>query len=192
MAGYTIYNQYHTHFLTSTTVGWLDIFTYPVYRDIIINSLRYCQKEKGLVVYAYVIMSNHIHLIARAEEDSKGLSKILGDFKQFTAKSIIQQVQQSRESRKGWLLNAFTYHAKFNSNNKEFQVWQQHNRPIELASPRWINQKIIYIHNNPVRAKWVAIPEHYLYSSASNYINGEGLLDVEVIDLGISEGYISM
>lgn len=86
MGGYKINNQYHTHFLTMTIVGWADIFTRLVYKEIVVDSLKFCQKEKGLVVHAYVIMSNHIHLIATAHENSKGLSAIIGDFKKFTAK----------------------------------------------------------------------------------------------------------
>lgn len=128
MAGYKIKNQFHTHYLTLTTVEWVDVFTYPFYKDLIIDSLKHCQKEKGLIIYAYVIISNHIHLIAAAHEGSKGLSQILGDFKQFTSKSIIRHLDKGNDSRRGWLLNAFKFHAKFNPNNLKYQVWQQYNQ----------------------------------------------------------------
>ena len=127
MAGYQIRNQYHTHYLTLTIVGWADIFTRKNYKDIIIDSLAYCQKEKGFIIYAYVIMSNHLHLIATAKESSKGLSAILGDFKRHTAKQIIKAIKTQPESRREWLLRVFEYHAKFNSNNNNYQVWIQHN-----------------------------------------------------------------
>ena len=106
MAGYQIRNQYHTHYLTLTIVGWADIFTRKNYKDIIIDSLAYCQKEKGFIIYAYVIMSNHLHLIATAKESSKGLSAILGDFKRHTAKQIIKAIKTQPESRREWLLRA--------------------------------------------------------------------------------------
>ena len=190
MAGYQIRNQYHTHYLTLTIVGWADIFTRKTYKDIIIDSLAYCQKEQGLIVYAYVIMSNHIHLIAAAKEESKGLSTILGNLKRHTAKQIIKTIKNQPESRREWLLNVFAYHAKYNRNNQNYQVWIQNNHPIELISPKWIRQKLNYIHLNPVRAGIVAKAHHYLYSSASNYQDGTGILPVTIIDLGITDFYV--
>ena len=71
-------------------------------------------------------------------------------------------------------------------------LWQNYNHPIELHSPHFFNQKINYIHNNPVEANWVRNPEHYVYSSASNYVNGTGILDVDILDLGSNIGYIGM
>jgi len=192
MAGYQIRNQFHTHYLTCTIVGWADVFSRKCYKDIIIDSLAYCQKEKGLIVYAFVIMSNHIHLIAAAKEGSKGLSAILGDFKRHTSKQIIKTIKAQPESRREWLLNLFAYHAKYNRNNQNYQVWIQNNHPIELISPKWIQQKLAYIHLNPVRAGIVKEASHYLYSSASNYRDGTGILAVTVIDMGITDFYVFM
>lgn len=83
MSKYKIHNQKGLYFLTLTTVGWIDIFTRAIYRDILVESLNYCIKEKGLVVYGYVIMSNHIHLIAQSESETQSLSDIIRDFKSF-------------------------------------------------------------------------------------------------------------
>ena len=190
MAGYQIRNQYSTYYLTLTIVGWADVFSRKVYKDIIIDSLAYCQKEKGLILYNFVIMSNHLHLVAAAKEGSKGLSAIIGDFKRHTAKQIIKTIKTQPESRREWLLMVFEYHAKFNSNNSNYQVWIQHNHPIELISPKWIQQKLNYSHQNPVRAGIVSEPHHYLYSSASNYRDGTGILSVTIIDMGITDFYI--
>lgn len=96
------------------------------------------------------------------------------------------------ESRRKWMLNLFEYHAKYNTNNRQYQVWQQHNHPVELISPKWILQKINYIHLNPVRAGIVEDASHYLYSSASFYQNQTGKLNVSILDLGVTEGYIFM
>ena len=170
-AGYQIRNQFHTHYLTLTIVGWVDVFTKKNYKDIIIDSLDYCQKEKGLIVYAFVLMSNHLHLIAAAKEGSKGLSRILGDFKKHTAKQIIKTIKSQPESRREWMLNVFEYHAKFNTNNRNYQVWIQDNHPIELISPKWIDQKINYTHLNPVRAGIVKEAQHYVYSKYLTIIN---------------------
>ncbi|MEZ4908424.1 MAG: transposase [Saprospiraceae bacterium] len=104
-----------THFLTMTVVGWIDVFTRDEYRQVIIESLKYCQEEKGLEINAYVIMTNHLHIICRAEEGSDGLSAIIRDFKKYTAKKIINMIEESKtESKKEWTLKLFEYYAKKN------------------------------------------------------------------------------
>ena len=87
--------------------------------------MKYCIDNKGLILHGYVIMSNHIHLITRADESSTGLSNIIRDFKKHTAKKIIDWVNLSnKESRKEWIQMVFKYHAKQNPNNSVYQVWQ--------------------------------------------------------------------
>jgi len=181
-----ILDQKGLNFLTMTIVGWIDVFSRPVYRDIIIESLDYCRKHKGLIIVAYVIMSNHVHLIAQAEESSdQGLSEILRDFKKFTSKKILSAIKTQAESRREWMLRLFKYYAKYNTNNREYQFWIQNNHPTALWHPEVVWQKIDYIHKNPVRAKIVGEPEHYLYSSASNYAfeNKNCLLEIDLIEL---------
>ena len=184
MSKYKIHNQKGLYFLTLTTVGWIDVFTRAIYRDIIVDSLKYCRKEKGLVVYAYVIMSNHIHLIAQSESETQTLSDIIRDFKSFTAKEIRKKVEDVKtgESRRDWLMYLFSYFASGNQRNRTFQFWQSDNHPIVLWSPKVIEQKLAYIHWNPVNAKIVAEPSHYIYSSASNYFLEEGILDERMIN----------
>jgi putative transposase len=190
MHGHKISNQQSTYFITMTIVGWLDVFTRDEYRKIVIESLAFCQKEKGLVINAYVIMSNHIHLICYTREPYK-LSDFLRDFKKFTSKAIIFAIQNNeKESRKEWMLNLFEYFAKYNKNNKEHQLWQHGNKPIELASPKWINQKIGYIHLNPVRNGIVQKAEDYQYSSAGIYCGIEGCLEIEQIQIDQTDGYV--
>lgn len=181
MGGHRIINQNELHFLTFTVVGWVDIFTRKIYRDIIMESLEYSIKERGLLLFAYVVMSNHLHLIARTE-NPVGLSAVIRDFKKFTSKKILKTIQESpKESRKEWMLQLFSDYGKNNKNNSEYQFWTQHNKPMELVSPKWINQKLHYIHLNPVKAGWVELPEEYLYSSAKNYVGLEGLIPVEIL-----------
>jgi len=181
MAGYTIANQQSLHYLTLTVVGWVDVFSRDCYRAILLDSLVYCQKEKGLNVYAYVIMSNHIHLIARTEE--LGLSDVLRDYKKYTARTILKMIEDKThpESRREWMLHLFSYFARKNKNNRKYQFWIQNNHPIELSSNQWIRQKLHYVHYNPVRNGLVDKPEHYRYSSASNYLTGEGVFPVTVL-----------
>lgn len=191
-SGYYIANPHGTHFLTFTTVGWIDIFTRKECKDIIIDALRYCIENKGLVLNAYVLMESHLHLVASAKEGSAGLSAIIRDFKRHTAKCIIDWVQSSgRESRKEWILLSFAYHAKYNKRNANYQVWQQNNQPKECLHPKFTLQKLSYIHNNPVVAKIVDQPTDYVHSSAKDYMGQtNGLLPIQVIDFGIMEGYV--
>ncbi len=183
MPRYRILDQKGLNYLTCTIVGWVDIFTRATYRDIIIESLSYCQRAKGLRIFAYVLMSNHLHMIVKAE-GMQQLSAILRDFKKFTSRQILEAIEKGNESRKEWLLHVFSYYAKFNTNNRYYQMWIQDNHPIELVSPKVIWQKVEYIHNNPVRAKWVENPEDYLYSSARSYAfdNRDCLLEVDLLE----------
>jgi REP element-mobilizing transposase RayT len=173
-SGYYFADQYGMYFLTFTVVGWVDIFTRKACRDIFLDSLRLCQQNKGLVVHAYVIMSNHVHLVLRAEEGSIGLSSITRDMKKYTSKTLLKWLLNNpKESRKDWLEVVFRYHAKYNSKNTHFQLWQQGNRPKIMLHPRFIWQKLNYIHENPVKAGIVGRAEDYLYSSARNYTDVE-------------------
>jgi len=127
-------------------------------------------------------MSSHIHMIIGRNRDA-GLDDIIRDIKKFTSVKIIDAIgNNSQESRKELLLWLFSKAAATNSNNTNYQFWQQHNKPIELATNEMIDQRLNYIHNNPVEAGIVLSPEDYLYSSAINYANlPEKLIDVILI-----------
>ena len=177
--GYKIRNQAAIHFITFAVVEWIDVFTRKDYRHIVIESIKYCQTEKGLMLHCWCIMSNHLHLIASARNHD--LSDILRDFKKFTSKQIIDTIiSNEHESRKDWMLKIFKEEGKKNSRNSKYQFWRQDNQPQELYSPAFVFQKINYIHNNPVEAGIVEKPEQYLYSSARDYVETKkcGLLDL--------------
>ena len=192
---YRISDQYALYFLTFTVVNWVDIFTRKEIKDIFIDSLKYCQENKGLIVCCYVIMSNHVHLILQAEERSDGLSAIIRDLKKFTSKKIINWIQNNyAESRKDWMLPIFQDHGLNNTNNHKFQLWQQRYHAKLLSYPKFTYRVINYIHNNPVKAGIVDNAEHYKYSSARSYVGGytneEILLNVQCIDYGVQEGIL--
>ena len=185
MNGHKIVNQNHIHFITPTIVGWLDVFSRKIYRDIIIESLSYCRKEKGLNIHAYVIMTNHLHLVVSAKEGYK-LSDIIRDFKSYTAKRIIEEMLHNpKESRQEWMLRLLKYFAKYNKRNKTYQLWQQGNYPVELVSKTWIGRRIEYVHENPVKAGLVRRQEDYVYSSASNYLDLESELEIDILDMNL-------
>ena len=125
------------YFTTSTVIDWVDIFSRPSYRHIVVESLDYCQRKKGLDIYAWVLMTNHLHMVVDTDGGHE-VGDILRDFKKF-------------------------------------------NHVEEIYTQEFLWQKINYIHQNPVRAEFVARPEDYLYSSAQNYAGDKGLLDVNVV-----------
>lgn len=163
--GYKIRDQSKPHYVTFTVVGWIDVFTRKVYKDMLIENLNYCIKEKGLVVFGYVIMSNHIHLILQSKTND--LSGIIRDFKKHTAKAIIRHIKEERESRREWMLGLFSKVTETHNRNKTYQFWRYGNHPEEIYSEKFLWSKLDYIHLNPVRAGLVEKASHYKYSSAS-------------------------
>ena len=181
---YKFHNPEGAYFVSFAVVEWIDVFTRNEYKNILLDSLRFCQKYKGLEVYAWCIMTNHVHLVFRSAGEDKP-EDLLGDFKRFTSRKIIQAIiENPKESRKEWLLEQFKKAGEHCSNVNEHQFWRHDNKPIELWSNKVITEKIRYIHNNPVEDGLVFRPEDYVYSSARDYSGEKGLLnDVIVLDL---------
>ena len=167
------------HFVTFSVVGWINVFSREQYKELFLESLKYCQQKKGMVLHAWVIMTNHVHLIISSI--SNKLEHVVRDLKKFTSKQISKAIKENNaESRKEWMLNIFSYTGKNNNNNKEFQFWKQDYHPIELDTPEKMKQRLDYLHENPVRGGLVWEPWHYKYSSAIDYYTNEhGLLKVE-------------
>ena len=177
--GYQIKDQEGTYYLTLQVVGWIDIFSRQIYRDIIIDNLRYCQQNKNLTIFSYVIMSNHVHIMLQSQNET--LSNTIRDFKSYTSKVILDTIAESNESRKEWMLDYFESAAKEHQRNSKYQFWTHENHAIQIYSDEFISQRLNYIHMNPVRAGIVRQPEEYIYSSASNYASIESILDVEIL-----------
>ncbi len=121
-------------------------------------------------------MSNHMHLLVRSSTGS--LSDTIRDFKRHTSKQIVRAIEETEESRCEWLMMIFKYAARKHKRNNTYQVWTHENHAIEVFTNDFIDQKIDYIHNNPVVAGIVGKPEDYLYSSARNYSDKEAVLEV--------------
>jgi REP element-mobilizing transposase RayT len=168
---YKFYNPEGIYFVSFAVQSWVDVFIRNEYKDIVINSLAYCQKSKGLEIFAWCIMTNHLHLIIRAEKGFV-LQDILRDFKKFTSKAVVKAIKDNlRESRREWLLEQLC-------TSEGYSLWRGDNKPIELWSNEVITQKLNYIHQNPVEEGIVFRPEEYRYSSAYDYAGGTGLLDI--------------
>ncbi len=174
--GYKIRNQTKPHFLTFTVVDWVDVFTRQRYKDLLIENLNYCIVNKGMVVFGYVLMSNHMHIIIQSKNGQ--LSDLIRDFKKHTSKRIIASINQEPESRREWILERFTVAAKNHSRNKKYQFWKYGNHPEEIYSEKFMWSKLDYIHLNPLRAGLVEKASDYLYSSATNYVRGEGKVKI--------------
>ena len=159
-------NTDHPYFLTFTAAGWIDVFTRSRYCDVIIESLSFCQKQKGLEVYAYVIMPSHVHLVTRSVDGK--LNNIIRYFRSFTAKKILELISDEQgESRREWLLDHFSQAAGQRRQNMVYQFWQKTNHAIELSNPVVFDQKVEYVHTNPVAAGLVTNAESWVSSSAS-------------------------
>jgi putative transposase len=177
---YKFLNKQGVYFVSFATVYWIDVFVREDYFIKVIESLKYCRENIGLEIYCWCIMPSHVHLIMRAKENNP--DQVLGRFKEYTSKQVQSLIKGNiEESRREWMTWMFERAGKKSSNVKRGQFWQHNNKPIELWSSEVINQKIEYIHNNPVAAGFVNEPEHWKYSSAIDYSGGKGLLEIDFV-----------
>ncbi len=168
---YRIFENEYPYFLTGTIVAWLPLFAYPSFAEIILNSWRFLQQERGVRIYAYVILENHLHWIASGEE----LSKQIGRFKSFTARQIIDSMEQSGFHT--WLQELQFFKLRHKTDQAR-QLWQEGSHPEQIQNDEMMLQKLEYTHLNPVRRGYVDAPEHWRYSSARDYAGKNGLIDV--------------
>jgi len=177
---YKFHNKEGLYFVSFATVYWMDVFVRQQYFEKLVESLAYCRKEKGMEIYCWCIMPSHVHLIFRAKDNNPG--EVLKSFKVHTSKALQKMIEENlQESRKDWLLEMMERAGKMNSNVKKRQFWQQNNKPIELWSAEVIDQKVNYIHNNPIVAGFVEEAHFWKYSSAIDYSGGKGVLEIDFV-----------
>ena len=178
---YKFHNPEGIYFVSFAVVDWIDVFTRNLYKYLLLESLHFCQKEKGMEIFAWCIMTNHVHLIFRSVKEQKP-ELLLGDLKRFTSNAIVKAIiDNPNESRKSWMLKQFQKAAAKSTNVHKHQFWRHDNKPIEVWSNKVIAEKIDYIHMNPVKAGFVYKPEDYIYSSAIDYCGEEGMLSDIVV-----------
>jgi REP element-mobilizing transposase RayT len=147
---------------------------------VLLESIEYCQKNKGLEVFGWCIMTSHVHLIIGTSD--KKIEDITRDLKSFTSNTLRKSItEHPQESRKEWMLWMMKRTGIKNGNNTDYQFWQQSYHPIELWDNYMMQQKLDYIHQNPVEAGFVDKPEHYIYCSARDYTGENGLLNIKII-----------
>lgn len=177
---YKFHCEDELYFTTSTVIGWVDLFTRPPFQNIIIDSLKFCQTEFGLVIHAWCIMSNHVHLIVSSEGEP--LSDIFRKFKTHTSKAIRNDLLKGTDGRRTWILPIFRKAADRLNRNKEYKVWIDGNHPVMLDNNFMLDQRLNYLHQNPVKAGLVTSPEDYALSSARDYAGEKGLIEVVLIE----------
>lgn len=177
---YKFHEKEAAYFISFATVFWIDVFTRIEYFDTVINALDYCRKNKGMTIFGYCIMPSHVHLLFRSEKGEP--SELIRDFKGFTARTLLKTIEENaQESRREWLLWMFEKAGKRNLNVKKYQFWQQNNKSIEVWSLKVFEQKLNYIHQNPVKSGFVIEPWEWKYSSARNYCDDyQGVLEIDV------------
>ncbi len=159
------------YFMTNTVVAWLPVFSHPDFANVVLDSWRFLQRERDIKVLAFVIMENHLHWIAVGPQ----LPKRVGEFKSFTATTIIKKMQAKRYET---LLQELRFYKLRHKVDQTHQLWLEGSHPLVIESDDVMWQKIEYIHNNPLRRGYVDDPTHWRYSSAKSYAGQPGLIDV--------------
>ena len=169
---YIVYDEQEPHFLTCTVHNWLPVFTRPEAVEVVLDSWRFLQDDGRLVIYGYVIMVNHLHLVA----SSRQLTKAIGEFKSFTATRILSLL---RTCNARTLLWGLTRNRVPSNRRRVRRLWRPGSHPEQILSEDMMRQKLEYIHENPVRRGYVDDALHWRYSSARNYAGEEGLIAVK-------------
>ena len=168
---YRIFETEYPYFLTNTIVGWLPVFTRKEAVEIVFDAWRHHQRESALQIFGYVVLENHLHMIARAPK----LPEVLKSIKSYTARQIIDLLEQRRADT---LLRQLKAHKLGHKTESTYQVWQEGSHPEQVQNDEILWQKLEYTHNNPVERGYVDDPLHWRYSSARNYARQQGLIDV--------------
>lgn len=168
---YRVVHPNYPHFLTSTVNHWLPLFTRVETVNIILDSWRFLQQESSFKLYGYVILENHLHLIASSEDLSRDMQR----FKSYTVKQIIMHLENHKVIQ---LLDLLALFKRSHKAETQYQVWEEGSHPQLIESEAVMRQKLDYIHQNPVKRGYVDQAEHWRYSSARNYAGQQGLIEV--------------
>ncbi|MBP6025021.1 REP-associated tyrosine transposase [Ferruginibacter sp.] len=158
-----LYAEYWPQFFTATILEWKTLLQEDKYKEEIIKSLQFLVQQKRIRLYAFVIMNNHIHLIWQPLP-GQTLQTIQHSFLKNTAQEIKLSLLQTNIN----LLEQF----KVNAKDRTYQFWERNSLSVELRSSKVFNQKLEYIHNNPIKAGLCTNVEDYHYSSAKFYATG--------------------
>ena len=179
---YKIFEGDEAYFVTFTIIDWLKVLEADSFKMILIDSIKYCQLNKGLQIYAYCIMPNHIHMIIQSM-GGESVSGILRDMKTHTSKAISTKLEEEKPKGYEEVLAKFVAAGKALKRTKKYKVWQDGNQAKLLYGNRFIIEKLNYIHNNPVENGLCKVPWEYKFSSATNYADKPSLINVILLSL---------
>jgi len=169
---YKIYKPSNQHFITLTVLHWIPLFTNTKSVDILLDCFRYLQENENLKIYSYVILENHLHLVASSDDIAKTIKK----FKSYTAKKLLELLQKENIKT---ILEQLAFYKKAHKKTTTYQIWQEGMQPKLIKNEEMMIQKIEYVHNNPVKRGYVDEARCWRYSSARDYDDKKGLLDIE-------------
>tara|TARA_R100000908_G_scaffold45503_4_gene21733 strand:- start:25725 stop:26441 length:717 start_codon:yes stop_codon:yes gene_type:complete len=168
---YRIHEEHNPYFITSSVINQIALFKNPKLVKIILDGLIFLQEERNIELNAYVVMENHIHIIAKGTN----LGEHIRNFKSFSAHQIIKALKKKKDHLS---LNKLKQAKKSHKIESEHQVWEESYHPKQLFTYKMVAQKMDYIHFNPVKRGYVDEPSHWRYSSARNYDGRAGLIPI--------------
>lgn len=170
------------YFLTLNTVDKIDVFVRPAYKQVVVDGLNYFIEHQDLVIYAWALMSSHLHLIVRPKE-ATAPAYFERDFKKFTTPLILKALEMEMDFRREWMTRHFEDYGKPLRRIEKFHLWQNCSSPlrIDCQQPQVLLDRIAHIHENPVRELIVEQPEAYIHSSARDYAGMRGMVNVRVV-----------
>ena len=158
-----VYITEYPQFFTATILKWQKLLKPDKYKDIVIDSFRFLVADKRIKMYAFTIMSNHLHLIWQMQPLIHP-AHVQRDFLKYTAQHIRYDLWQHHP--------AVLPYFRVDAADRDYQIWKRKPLSIELRTDKVYQQKLDYIHWNPVRAGICKLPEEYKYSSAFFYETG--------------------
>jgi len=170
------------YFLTFNVIDKIDVFVRPAYKQVIADALNHFVAAQEVAVYAWCLMSSHLHLMVKTKEGT-GPAYFERDFKRHTTPEIAKTIEMEMDFRREWMMERFEHFSKALRRIEKFNLWQNCSSPqyIDCQQSQLLLDRLDHIHENPVRERIVELPEAYLFSSARDYAGIRGLVNVKVI-----------
>jgi putative transposase len=153
----------YPQFFTATNLEWKKLLQQDDHKDIIVRSMRFLVEDKRVIIYAFVIMPNHLHIVWQMQSGIKR-DNVQRDFLKFTSQRIKDRLNMQYPD----VLSGLEVNAK----DRKYQIWERNPLSVDLWSENVMMEKIRYIHENPVRAGLCSYSDEYKYSSALLYKTG--------------------
>jgi putative transposase len=175
-SSYKLSDKEGLYFITSSIVNWIPIFKTERFMKILIDSIKFCQENKELKIFAYVILFNHFHMLITCKDIRHTIQALKG----YTAREIVEELKRSDMTE---ILKELELNKKEHKIKSNYQVWQESYHPQMISTDYMFQQKVDYIHMNPVKHGYVCEPEDWKYSSYRYYnCNEKSIMDITEIE----------